>query len=58
MMDNFVVQIFTENLSQTFEHYRRALGAVLLFEAKADDGSLIHLEMEIMGNRIDRKSVV
>ncbi|MDR0294206.1 MAG: hypothetical protein LBH95_08660 [Oscillospiraceae bacterium] len=52
MASNFVVQIFAENLTETFEHYKKAFNADILFEGKADNGDLIHLEMNIMGNRI------
>ena len=51
-MENFVVQIFVENLLETYEHYKKAFNAEILDEAKADDGMLIHLEINIMGNRI------
>ena len=51
-MGNFVVQIFTEDLIETFEHYKKAFNAAIIFEGKADDGGLIHLEMDVMGNRI------
>lgn len=51
-MNNFVVQIFAENLLETFEHYKEAFGATIIFEGKADNGDLIHLEMDVMGNRI------
>ncbi len=51
-MSNFVVQIFAEDLLAVYEHYRKAFNAIKLFEGKGDDGELIHLEMEVMGNRI------
>lgn len=51
-MGNFTVQIFAEDLLVTFEHYKKAFNATILFEGKADDGGLIHVEMDIMGNRI------
>ena len=51
-MGNFNVQIFAEDLLETFEHYRKAFNATIIFEGKADNGDLIHLEMDVMGNRI------
>jgi len=47
-----MVQIFAENLLETFEHYRRAFNATKLSEAYGDSNELIHLEMGIMGNRL------
>lgn len=51
-MPNFMVQIFTEDLLETFEHYKKAFNATILFTAKGSEDELIHLEMDIMGNKI------
>ena len=48
-MANFSVQIFATDLLAVFEHYKRAFDATLLFDGKADDGTLIHLQLDIMG---------
>jgi PhnB protein len=48
-MNNFSVQIFATDLPEVFEHYKRAFNAKLLFDGKADDGTLIHLQLDIMG---------
>ncbi len=46
------IQIFTENLPETFSLYQRAFGAAFIGDAWGDEGELIHLEMDIMGSRI------
>ena len=51
-MSNFTVQLFARDLIASFHHYEKAFQATFLFDAKADDGTLIHLEMDVMGNRI------
>jgi len=48
-MSNFSVQIFADDLLEVYEHYKRAFNATLLFDGKADDGVLIHLQLDIMG---------
>jgi len=48
-MSNFSVQIFASDLRAVFAHYQRAFDATLLFDGKADDGTLIHLQLDIMG---------
>ena len=51
-MSTLTVQIFAENLMEVFEHYKRAFNAELLGTAKGSRNELIHLEMDIMGNKI------
>jgi uncharacterized glyoxalase superfamily protein PhnB len=51
-MENLVVQIFTENLLETFEHYKKAFNATNIGEGYGSNNELIHLEMDIMGNKI------
>ena len=48
-MADFSVQIFATDLLDVYEHYKRAFNATLLFDGKADDGTLIHLQLDIMG---------
>lgn len=48
-MADFSVQIFAADLLEVFEHYKRAFNATVLFEGRADDGGLIHLQLDIMG---------
>ncbi len=46
---SFSIQIFATDLLDVFEHYKRAFNATLLFEGRADDGGLIHMQLDIMG---------
>ena len=46
------ILIFTENLLETFEHYQKAFHATKVGTGYGNQNELIHLEMEIMGNRI------
>ncbi len=48
-MGNFSVQIFATDLLEVYEHYKRAFNALLIFEGRADNGGLIHLQLDIMG---------
>ena len=48
-MEKFSVQIFASDLLAVYEHYKRAFGATIKFDGKADDGTLIHLHLDIMG---------
>jgi len=48
-MSDFSVQIFATDLMAVYEHYKRAFGATILFDGNADDGTLIHLQLDIMG---------
>jgi len=51
-MSNLTVLIFAEDLMEMFEHYKRAFNATLLLTANGSQNELIHLEMDIMGNKI------
>ena len=51
-MSNLCVGIFAEDLMEIFEHYKRAFNATLIATANGSQDELIHLEMEIMGNKI------
>ena len=51
-MSVFSVQIFATDLMAVYAHYKRAFGAAILFDGKADDGTLIHLQLDIMGASI------
>jgi uncharacterized glyoxalase superfamily protein PhnB len=51
-MTDFTIQIFVEDLLKVFEHYKKTFNAALLFTAKGSQDELIHLEMDIMGNKI------
>ena len=51
-MNTLFAGIFAEDLSEVFEHYKRAFDASLLCTAFGTEGELIHLEMDIMGNKI------
>lgn len=51
-MSTLTVQIFAEDLMEVFEHYKRAFNATLLFTANGSQDELIHLEMDIMGNKL------
>ena len=46
------ILIFTENLLETFEHYKRAFDAASIGEGYGDKNELIHLEMDVMGSKI------
>ena len=46
------ILIFTENLLESFEHYKKAFNAINICEGYGDSNELIHLEMDIMGNKI------
>ena len=48
-MGNFSVQIFASDLLEVYEHYKKAFNATIQFDGKADDGTLIHLQLDIMG---------
>ncbi|MDR0474821.1 MAG: hypothetical protein LBH43_14250 [Treponema sp.] len=47
-----MVMIFTDNLLETFEHYKKAFNAKNIGEGYSDNKELIHLEMNILGNKI------
>jgi uncharacterized glyoxalase superfamily protein PhnB len=49
---NLTVQIFTDNLLETFEHYKRAFNASKIGEGYGDNNELIHLDIDIMSNKI------
>ena len=51
-MPTITIQIFASDLPAVLAHYTRAFGATKLAEAYGDDGEPIHLEMDVMGNRI------
>ena len=51
-MSQIIVQIFAPDLMEVFEHYQRAFGATLLFTANGSEDELIHLEMDVMGNKL------
>ncbi len=51
-MSNLSIQIFVEDLLETFEYYKRAFNATQLFIANGSEDEVIHLEMDIMGNMI------
>jgi len=51
-VNNLIVLIFAENLLEIFEHYKRAFHATLIVTANGSQDELIHLEMDIMGNKI------
>jgi len=52
IMAGLTVQIFTEDLLETFEHYRKAFNAIKIGEGYGDKNELIHLDIDIMGNKI------
>ena len=52
MADNFAVLIFTHDLRETYGHYKRAFNAIIIGEGYGDLDELIHLEMDVFGNRI------
>ena len=51
-MNQLTVQIFSPDLLETFEHYKRAFNATLLSTANGSNNELIHLEMDILGNKM------
>ena len=51
-MNTLTVQIFSSDLLETFEHYKKAFNATQLSIARGSENEPIHLEMDIMGNRI------
>ena len=51
-MSSLGIGIFAEDLMGIFEHYKRAFDATLICTANGSQDELIHLEMDIMGNRI------
>ena len=51
-MSNLSVLIFAEDLMGVFELYQKAFNATFLLTANGSQGELIHLEMDIMGNKI------
>ena len=51
-MANFGVQIFSEDLLGSFEHYKKAFKATQIFLAKGSQDEPIHLEMDVLGNNI------
>ena len=51
-MGKLMVQISATNILETFEHYRRAFDATQISLAKGSENEPIHLEMDILGNRI------
>ena len=51
-MGQLTVQIFSSDLLETFEHYRKAFNAAQLSLARGSENEPIHLEMDIMGNRM------
>ena len=46
------VQIFTKDLRAAFAHYERAFGARCVGEGYGDGNELIHIDMDIRGNRV------
>ena len=50
--NNMTVQFFSENLMEMFNHYQKAFNATLLSTAIDSQDELIHLEMDIMGNKL------
>jgi len=51
-MGSLTVQIFSPDLLETFEHYKKAFHATQISLAKGSENEPIHLEMDIMGNRV------
>ena len=51
-MSQIIAQIFAPDLMEVFEHYKRAFGATLSSTANGSEDELIHLEMDIMGNKL------
>ena len=51
-MEAFSVQIFASDLLEVYAHYKKAFDATIQFDGKADDGALIHLQLNIMGASI------
>ena len=51
-MNTLTVQIFSSDLLETFEHYKKAFNATQLSLARGSENEPIHLEMDIMGNRM------
>ena len=43
------MQVFASDLLEVYEHYKNAFNAAIQFDGKADDGTLIHLQLNIMG---------
>lgn len=51
-MSQLTVQIFSSDILESFEHYRKALNATQISLARGSKDEPIHLVMEIMGNNI------
>ena len=51
-MNQLTVQIFSSDLFETFEHYKKAFNATQISLARGSENEPIHLEIDIMGNNI------
>ena len=51
-MGKLTIQFFSEDLMAMYEHYHNAFGATLLSTDNGSQGELIHLEMDIKGNKL------
>ena len=51
-MGKLTVQISAIDIEETFEHYRKAFDATQISLARGAENEPIHLEMDILGNRI------
>ena len=51
-MSQLTVQIFSSNLLETFEHYKKAFNATQISLTRGSENEPIHLEMNIMGDSV------
>jgi uncharacterized glyoxalase superfamily protein PhnB len=51
-MSQLTVQIFSPDLIETFEHYKKAFNAAQISLARGSKNEPIHLVMDILGNHI------
>lgn len=51
-MRRILLQIYTQNQAESFEFYRDAFGAEIGYCEKADDGTIIHAELNLCGQNI------
>ncbi|MCL1857698.1 MAG: hypothetical protein FWF92_00490 [Oscillospiraceae bacterium] len=51
-MSQLTVQIFSSDLLETFEHYRKAFNATQISLARGSENEPIHLVMDILENHI------
>ena len=51
-MSQLTVQIFSSDILETFEHYKKAFNATQISIARGFKNEPVHLEMDIMGNNM------